>query len=365
MNLTLSPIKQFRILADSMDNTVSLGQGTPFFETPKFIKDEVKKCIDEKKVDWYGDPRGLRELRWEVFKLIKKEEDIYYNPEGEIIITPGAMAGLNLVLASLFKKGDEILIPTPTYYPIINIPKVYGLKTTELPSINKIKINKKTKGIIIVNPNNPTGKIYSNRELEYIKKLVLKHNLILIVDEVYKYFTYNRQKADYRELNEIKGNLVRIMSFSKAWSMSGWRVGYMASSDEIIKKVLPVSDLIYTASASLVSQYGALAAIKSGYKTPKKFRQEFKSKRDLMAKYLNKLDCFSYKIPDAGFYYFLKLKKNIDDWEFCMDLLKNIGVAAIPGSAFGKVGKGFIRLSFSVGKEDIKEGMKRMINYLL
>ncbi|MFC1722325.1 pyridoxal phosphate-dependent aminotransferase [Patescibacteria group bacterium] len=390
MKVELSPIKKFMIMSQDLPDVISLGQGVPSFHTPKKIKNAAKRAIDGKSVDWYGDTRGLQELRWEISKLLYEEDTIYYNPETEILITPGASAGLSVTIFSLFNKDAELILLTPTYYPFLNIPKIIGVKVIPVNYtysrnewafsrgnfLKAITVN--TKGVIICIPNNPTGNVLSYEDLLFIKSVIRERNLILITDEVYKYFLYSgvsqkllKNREDVKRtcltlnvFEDIKQNWVRLMSFSKAWSMSGWRVGYIAAPALLTEEILPVCDISFTASSSLVSQYAALEALRNNKLVPFRFLDKLKERKQIMQHYLSKTSLrFSYVSPQGGYYFFLKLKNEQDDYDFSINLLKEKSVVTIPGSAFGTHGKGFIRISFCQSKKVIIEGMEKIVNY--
>jgi len=383
-NLKLSIIKQIELKASKYPNVVSLAQGIPNFDTPECIKDKVKKAMQDKLVAKYSLSPGLPELR----KLIQKslaKENMFYDWEKEIIVTAGTIEGITATILALTNPGDEIIIPEPTYTSYCEVITLAGCKPVFVPlnkekgwafEIEKYKkaITPKTKAIFYCNPNNPTGTIYTKEQLLELADLAEKHNLYLISDEVYKDFLFEKDDFIFSlaEVPEIRKRVIRIYGFSKAYAMTGWRVGYVHSDKSLIKEIIKVHDCLVTC-APVISQYGAIGALENGKQDLKKFNQEYKKRRDLICQRLDKLNhIFSYIKPRSSYYVFAQIKENklteknkqglIDSWKFCLALLDKIQVALVPGFAFGTDAnsEGYLRMSFGRSEEDINEAFDRL-----
>ena len=229
--------------------------------------------------------------------------------------------------------------------------------------IEKFKkaITSKTKAIFYCNPNNPTGTIYTKKQLLELAELAQKHNLFLISDEVYKDFTYDGEKIfSLAEIPELRKRIIRLYGFSKAYAMTGWRVGYLHTDAEIAKEILKVHDSLVTC-APVISQYAAMGALEMGEKAILKFNKSYKKRRDLVCARLDKLEkIFSYVKPQSSYYVFPKILNDNNSWDFALNLLNKSQVAVIPGMAFGNNGEGHIRISYGCSAKDINESFDRM-----
>lgn len=379
-NVRLSPIKKIELEASKIPDAVSLAQGIPSFDTPKVIKDEVIEKILEGKVAKYSLTNGLPELR-ELVSQKLRDKNMYYDFDTEIIIISGAIEGISATIQAIISPLDEVLIPSPSYTSYSEIIKISGgvIKYFNLDEENnwgldikaiENQITNKTKVILLCNPNNPTGTIYTKDQLLKIGELLLKYNLILITDEVYIDFLYtNEEFFTLAQIEKLKKNVVRIFSFSKSYSMTGWRIGFLHSHKDNISEILKVHDSFVTC-APVVSQFAGIASLKYAEKDVKKFRDIFLKRRNITMNYLDELkDVFSYKIPNSSYFIFPKIKKQIkfsdDSWKFVLDVLNNAKVALVPGEAFGPSGEGHIRISFGREESDIHKAFYRLKKYFL
>lgn len=403
--IEFSPIKAIQAEAER-EGAVSLAQGIPKFLPPLGIRKAAAEAIERGYADFYGPPRGIASLRKKIAARHLSEENAFYDPDTEIIITAGALQGVSAALIALFSAEDELVIPSPTYFPFLNLPKVLGIKPVFVPlgsnnwrlRISDLKgaINPKTRGILLCHPNNPTGTVYSEEELEVILKLAKKHDLFVFVDEVYRYFVYPAHTKDaraergrqfvYPSQNHLRGGrmdssevytslgkfrqyrdrLIRVMSFSKAYALSGWRVGYLLAEKQASKEIMKVHEMMTTASASLPAQYAALAALSDFPNLPLEFAETLRRRRERMRKRLEKLSSvLSFREPAGAYYFFAKILSGEDDRDFCERVLKEAGVALVPGSTFGEEGGGFVRLSFAAKEGEIDEAFDRLERYLL
>jgi len=384
-DLRLSIIKQMEIRANKYPDCLSLAQGIPDFDTPSCIKRRAERALKRGVVSKYSLSPGLPELR-ELIEISLAQENMYYDWQTEIIVTAGTIEGITASILAITEPGDEIIIPSPTYTSYREVICLAGCKPVYVP-LNEEKgwsfeldnfkkaITPKTKAIFFCNPNNPTGTIYTREQLLGLAQLAEKYDLFLISDEVYKDFIYdNSDFFSLAEVPELRKRVIRLFSFSKAYAMTGWRVGYVHSDESVIKEILKVHDSLVTC-APVISQYAAMSALEIAGEDIKKFCEQYKTRRDLVCKRLDKLnDIFSYARPNSAYYVFPKIKAEvkevigtldgkIDSWKFALDLLDKIQVAVVPGMAFGPEGEGHIRINFGRSEKDINEAFDRMEKY--
>ncbi len=388
-DLRLSIIKQIELEASKYPDVISLAQGVPSFDTPGCIKRRVEQALKRGVVAKYSLVPGLPELR-ELIEVSLAKENMYYDWENEIIVTAGSIEGITATIMAITTPGDEVIIPEPTYTSYREVIYLAGCQPVYVP-LNESKgwsfstekfeqaITDKTKAIFYCNPNNPTGTIINKSELLKLAELAKKHNLYLITDDVYKDFVFDDQKIfSLAEIPELRKRVIRLFSFSKVYAMTGWRVAYLHTDASLAKEILKVHDSLVTC-APVISQYGALGALEMAEKDVKKFNIEYKKRRDLVCKRLNKLSQhLSYTKPEGAYYVFphlspgpsprqergdLRRGGEADSWKFAMDLLKKAQVAVVPGIAFGPNGEGHIRINFGRSEGDINEAMDRVEEY--
>ncbi len=400
-NLQLSIIKQMELRAAKYPDVISLAQGIPNFDTPGCIKRRVERALNRGVVAKYSLSPGLPELR-ELVELSLAKENMYYDWEKEIIVTAGSIEGITATILAITKPGDEIIIPEPTYTSYREAINLAGCKPVFVP-LNEERnwafepskyehvITEKTKAIFYCNPNNPTGTIYTKYQLLALADLARKHNLFLISDEVYKDFVFspfyhydkkfqggNERLFSLAELPELRKRVIRLFSFSKAYAMTGWRVGYLHSDESVASEILKVHDCLVTC-APVISQYAAMGALEMGENDINKFRKKYFNRRELICTRLDKLNnAFNYVKPNSTYYVFPRLRSSlknlggqtrqnnnyIDSWQFALNLLDKIQVAVVPGVAFGPNGEGHIRMSFGRSEEDIDRAFNRIEKYL-
>lgn len=375
-NLQLSVIKQIELEASKYPDTISLAQGIPSFDTPECIKRRVERALRRGVVAKYSLAPGLPELR-ELIEINLAHENMYYDWQKEIVVTAGSIEAITATILAITMSGDEIIIPEPTYTSYREVITLAGCKPVFVSlnedegwafELEKFKeaITDKTKAIFYCNPNNPTGTVYTKEQLLGLAKLAKEHNLFLISDEVYKEFLYEKDKKIFSlaEIPEYRKTLIRIDSFSKTYSMTGWRIGYVHSDEENMKEILKVHDSLVTC-APVVSQYAAMGALEMGESDVKDFNRQYRERREYICHRLDKLKhIFSYVKPGSSYFVFPRiLYHNNDSWKFCMELLENMHVALVPGVAFGPKGKNHVRISFGRTMEDIKTAFDRMDVY--
>lgn len=389
-NIKLSTIKQIELEASRYPDAISLAQGIPDFDTPEFIKRRVERALKRGVVAKYSLSPGLPELR-ELIEESLEKENMHYDWEKEILVTAGSIEGITATIMAITNPGDEVIIPEPTYTSYREVINLSGCKPVFVPldensgwsfDIERYKkaITDKTKAIFYCNPNNPTGTIYTKKQLLDLADLAEKYNLFLISDEVYKDFIYDQKDFfSLAEVPELRKRVIRIFSFSKAFAMTGWRVAYLHSDEEIVREITKVHDSLVTC-APVISQYGAMGALETGEDKIKIFREEYRRRRDLICERMKKLEpLFQFVKPDSAYYIFPKIspqineivtkKENpsilnkegeIDSYKFAFWLLKKTQVATVPGIAFGPNGESHIRMSFGRKSEDIVESFNRL-----
>jgi aspartate/methionine/tyrosine aminotransferase len=388
-DLRLSIIKQMELRAAKFPDVISLAQGVPSFDTPSGIKRRVERALQDGVVARYSLSPGLPELR-ELVEINLAKENIFYDWQKEILITAGSIEGITATILAITNPGDEIIIPEPTYTSYREVIILAGCQPVFVPlkeengwmldtDMIEAAITLKTKAIFFCNPNNPTGIIYTKEQLLKLGEMAKKHNLFLISDEVYKDFVFSKEKLfSLAEIPELRKKVIRLFSFSKTYAMTGWRIGYLHSDEEIVKEILKVHDSLVTC-APVVSQYAAMGALEMGEQDVKKFRKKYLERRNLICAHLDKLSkYFRYVKPNSTYYVFPKLifenlpedfrinyeKEKSLSWQFAIWILEKAQVAVVPGMAFGPSGEGHIRMSFGKRKKEINEAFDRLENLL-
>ena len=376
-NLKLSVIKQIEIEASRYPDIVSLAQGIPSFDTPECIKRRVENALKRGVVAKYSLSPGLPELR-ELIEINLAKNNMFYNWQNEIIVTAGSIQAITATILTITSPGDEVIIPEPTYTSYAEVIKLAGCQPVYVPlneekgwsfDIDKFAkaVTPKTKAIFYCNPNNPTGTVYTKDDLLSLGRLAKKHNLFLIADEVYKDFIYsNAEKRIFSlaEENEYRDILIRIFSFSKAYSMTGWRIGYLHTDESIASEILKVHDSLVTC-APVISQYAAMGALEMAENDVLEYNFQYSRRRDLICKRLDALNnIFQYIKPESSYFIFPKITKAPNNsLNFAMDLIKNIQVAVVPGFAFGPNGEGHVRMNFGKTEKEINLAFDRMEKY--
>jgi len=383
--INLSPIKEMELRASRIPGVVSLAQGVPSFDTPETVKKAAIEAIQKGKAAKYSLAPGLLELREVIVQELEKENK-FYDFEEEVIVTTGSIEAITATLLTILSPGDEVLIPDPSYTSYQSAIKVAGGVPVFVPlneqdhwafdiaELEK-RITPKTKALLFCNPNNPTGTIFTRNQLHAVAQLAIKHNFHILSDEVYKDFVFeeiggstskrrlNLQPYSLAEMRGIRDRLVYIFSFSKAYAMTGWRIAYLATHQELAKKILAVHDALVTC-APVVSQYAALAALEVAGNELEKYHKIYKKRRDLICGRLDKLGkIFEYQRPSGAYFVFPKIKAGSDSKQFAIELLERAKVATVPGTAFGPSGENHIRMCFGRSEEDINLAFDRMEKY--
>ncbi|NYT00384.1 MAG: aminotransferase class I/II-fold pyridoxal phosphate-dependent enzyme [Methanocellales archaeon] len=368
-----SGIRKYFDMVIGMDDVISLGVGEPDFVTPWPIREACIYAL-EKGYTSYTSNWGLIDLRNEISLCIASDYQVRYNPENQILVTTGVSEALDLAIRATINPGDEVIIVEPcyvSYKPCVILaggkPVVVATNMSNdfrvTPEQMGEKITKKTKAIIISYPNNPTGAVMGKKDLEGIADVAEDHDLLVISDEVYDKLTYDGTHTCFSSLNGIYEKTILLNGFSKAYAMTGWRLGYAASTSEIIAAMLKIHQ--YTMlCAPITAQMAAIEALKNVRDEMLAMVKEYDRRRRLIVKGLNDLglDCFD---PKGAFYAFPSIESTgMTSEEFAEGLLKKQKVAVVPGDVFGSSGKGFIRCSYAVSRREIKEALDRIGAFL-
>lgn len=377
-SITLAITAKAKELKAQGVDVVSFGAGEPDFNTPKNIIDAAKKAMDEGKTK-YTAASGIIELKEALCKKFKEDNNLSYNTSNIIISTGGKQALANAMFAIL-NEGEEVLIPVPYWVSYPELVKLAGGNPVfvECKEENDYKFTiealekattKKTKAIVINSPNNPTGSIYSENELREIAEFAKKHDLIIISDEMYEKLIYDGEKhISIASLSEDAYNRTIIVNgFSKAFAMTGWRLGYSAANEEITKLMSSIQSHM-TSNANSITQYAAVEALNGPKDALNDMVKEFEERRNYMTNLIDNIEGLSYIRPSGAFYVMINIKNCInkslngetikDSMDFSKMLLDEEKVAVIPGAAFGL--ENYIRLSYATSKDMIGEGLKRI-----
>jgi len=367
-----SGIRAFFDLVLGMEDVISLGVGEPDFTTPWQIREAGIYSLEEGFTS-YTSNKGLYKLRLSVSRYLKNRYGLDYCPDEEILITVGVSEAFDLTLRAIIEPGDKILIPNPSYVsygpltelaggvPVYISTRSDGFKVT--PRLLEKNIDRKTKAIILNYPTNPTGISYNKKELGEINRVLLKHKILCISDEIYGDLTYDFEHTPFSILTNAKDNTVYLNGFSKSYAMTGWRVGYCCGPKEIIAAMTKIHQ--YTIMCvSITSQMAACEALQTGKKSVEEMKREYKRRRELVVSRLNELGLECAK-PDGAFYVFPSIRKTgLTALDFAQRLLKEEKVAVVPGTAFGDEFNDYIRISYASSFDNLKEALSRLENFL-
>ncbi len=370
-----SGIRTFFDLVFNMKNVISLGVGEPDFASPWHIRETAIFALEQGYTS-YTSNKGMIELRKEISAFLRRRYGLWYDPEKEILITVGVSEAVDLAMRAIINPGDHFLIHQPSYVsygPMVSLaggrpvfvqtPKENGFKLTP-QQIEKACKKQKIKGILINYPCNPTGASYSRGELKEIARVAQKYNLIVISDEVYDELSYDFDHVPLGTITGMKKNLIYLNGFSKAYAMTGFRIGYACGPKKVIAAMTKIHQ--YTMlCASIISQMAAIEALRRGAKVVAEMKREYNRRRRYIVQGLNEigLDCH---MPEGAFYVFPSIEKtSMDSLSFAKRLLQKKRVAVVPGMAFGEGLEKFIRISYASSYENIKEALVRMKEFLV
>ena len=373
-----SAIHEMTRLSKEIDDVAFLSWAKPTTDTPEHIKEAAISAIRNGLVGGYSPTDGLVELRREIVKKLKRDNNINADIS-QLLVTVGAIEGLAAAVMAIIDPDDEVILPTPTYSTHIRQVRIASGKPVLVPLIEdndfaldiqaiKNAITPKTKAIMYCSPNNPTGTVFPEEQLRKIAEIALENNLMIITDEAYEYFIYDGKKHfSIGSIPEMKKNVISCFTFTKTYAMTGWRIGYLHADEEVIPQIKK-AHIPFAICAPVVSQYAALAALKGSQNCVKEFEDHYFNTRNLMCERLDNLkSVFEYNKPGGSYLMFPKilLQEGKDSITFCKKLLKEARVSTTPGIAFGPTGESHLRLSFCISEEEINKAFDRMEKYFL
>lgn len=373
VEIPFSGIRKFFDIAAEMKDVISLGVGEPDFDTPWHIRDEGIYSLEKGRTA-YTSNAGLKELKMEIAKYLERRFHVSYDYDTEMMVTVGGSEAIDMALRAMIDPGDEVLIPQPSYVSyepctvlangtpvIINLKEENDFRLTaqELEEA----ITPRTKILALPFPNNPTGAIMERKDLEAVAKVVIEHDLFVISDEIYAELTYLDDHVTIASLPGMRERTVLINGFSKAYSMTGWRLGYACAPKEILEQMLKIHQYAIMC-APTTSQYAAVEAVRNGDADVAKMREEYNGRRRYLVKRLREMGmpCFE---PYGAFYAFPCIQQfGMSSDEFATRMLQEEKVVVVPGTAFGACGEGFLRISYAYSLSKLKEALDRMEGFI-
>lgn len=367
-----SGIRKFFDIVAEMDDVLSLGVGEPDFDTPWHIRDEGIYSL-EKGRTFYTSNSGLKELRQEVCNYLERRCHVSYQLEN-VFITVGGSEAIDLAIRAMIDPGDEVIIPQPCYVSYLpctiladGVPVIINLQEKNQFRLTaeelEAAITPKSKVLILPFPNNPTGAIMTREDLEAIREVILKHDLFVISDEIYSELTYSGEHVTIASLPDMKERTVLINGFSKAYAMTGWRLGYAAAPKHILEQMVKIHQFAIMC-APTTSQYAAVEALRNGDRDVAKMRESYDQRRRFLMTSFREMgiECFE---PYGAFYVFPNISRfGLSSDEFATRLLQEERVAVVPGTAFGDCGEGFLRISYAYSLDALKKALERMARFI-
>lgn len=373
-SLQPSGIRKFFDIVADMKDVISLGVGEPDFDTPWHIRDEGIYSL-EKGRTFYTSNSGLKELRMEIAAYLQRTQKLDYHYLSEIFVTVGGSEAIDLAMRALLNPGDEVLIPQPSYVsyePCVVMadgkPVIIELKEENkfrlTPEELEAAITPRTKILVMPFPNNPTGAIMEREDLEKLVPIIKEHDLIVLSDEIYSELTYGGKKhVSIASLPDMKERTILINGFSKAYAMTGWRLGYACGPEEVIRQMVKIHQYCIMC-APTTSQYAAVEALRNGDEDVARMRESYDERRRFVLHMLGEmgLPCFE---PEGAFYVFPCIKEfGMTSDEFATRLLQEEKVAIVPGTAFGDCGEGYLRISYAYSIDSLKKALGRLASYV-
>ena len=368
-----SGIRKFFDIVNTMDDAISLGVGEPDFDTPWRVRDEAIYSLEQGRT-FYTSNAGLMELKVAISEYLDRKYDLHYNPKTEMMMTVGGSEAIDIGLRAMLDPGDEVIIPEPSYVSYLpctvlagGVPKIINLKESDEFRLTAQELEEaitdKTKVLILPYPNNPTGAIMEKEDLEAIAEVIRKHDIYVMTDEIYSELTYQMDHVSIASLPGMKERTVYINGFSKAFAMTGWRLGYACAPEVILKQMLKIHQFAIMC-APTTSQYAGIEAVKHCDREVEDMKMQYNERRVYVLQRLRGmgLTCFE---PYGAFYAFPSIKSTgMTSDDFATTLLKTEKVAVVPGTAFGDCGEGFIRISYAYSMENLKIALDRIEKFL-
>ena len=368
-----SGIRKFFDLANQMEGVISLGVGEPDFDTPWKIREAAIYSIEQGKT-FYTANQGLVELRKEICRYQKRRFGLDYCYDKECIVTVGGSEAIDLAFRAIINPGDEVILLQPSYVAytpgvalaggkVVNIELKEDNEFKLTPELLEAAITPKTKAILLNYPSNPTGGFMTREDYEKIVSIIKKHEIIVITDEIYAELSYEQKFCSIAAFDEIKDQVILVSGYSKAYAMTGWRLGYVLANEVLTKAMNKIHQYVIM-SAPTGAQYGAIEAMRHCDNEIEEMRKAYMLRRNYIVKAFNDLGLHTFT-PQGAFYVFPCIKSTgMTSDQFCEELLKDQLVACVPGTAFGEAGEGFIRASYAYSIEQIKEATSRIKKFL-
>ena len=367
-----SGIRRFFDAASTMSNVISLGVGEPDFDTPWHVREEGIYSLEKGRTFYTGNS-GLLELREEIGRYLDRRFGLSYSTD-EILVTVGGSEAIDIGFRTMLDPGDEVIIPEPCYVSYLPCVKLAGGVPVRLPLEEKdqFKLTKekllsaitdKTKILVLPFPNNPTGAILNREELQIIADIVKEHDLFVMSDEIYSELNYEGGHVSIASIPGMRERTIVINGFSKSYAMTGWRLGYAAGPKEIMKQMLKIHQFVIMC-APTTSQYAAIEALRNGDEDVRRMRESYDERRRFLVNALNEmgLPCFE---PKGAFYVFPNISAyGMTSEEFARRLLEQERVAAVPGTAFGECGEGFLRISYAYSIDNLKKALDKIEKFI-
>lgn len=373
INIKPSGIRKFFDIVSEMKDAISLGVGEPDFDTPWHIRDEGIYAFERGKT-FYTSNAGLKDLRTEISNYINRTQGVKYDPNGEIIVTVGGSEAIDIGLRAIINANDEVIIPQPSYVSyepcailadakpvIINLKAENEFRLTPEELLGAI--TDKTKVLILPYPNNPTGAIMEKEDLEKIAKIIIEKDILVMSDEIYSALTYKDKHISIASIDGMNERTILINGFSKAYAMTGWRLGYACGPKDIIKQMTKIHQFAIMC-APTTSQYAAIEALIHGDEDVENMRRSYNQRRRYLMHEFKEmgLECFE---PFGAFYVFPCIKEfGMTSEEFATRFLKEEKVAVVPGTAFGDCGEGYLRISYAYSIDNLKIAIERLKHFI-
>lgn len=373
VNIAPSGIRRFFDLVSEMDDAISLGVGEPDFDTPWRIREEGIYSLERGRT-FYTSNAGLKELKQEICRYLSRKINVEYDFRNEVVVTVGGSEGIDIAMRAMLDKGDEVLIPQPSYVSYLpctvladGVPVIIPLqrKNEFKLTVEELEnsVTEKTKILVLPFPNNPTGSIMTREDLEPIAKFVVEHDLFVLSDEIYSELSYKGEHISIASFPGMKERTILINGFSKGFAMTGWRLGYACGPKKIIEQMIKIHQYAIMC-APTNSQYAAVEALRNCEGEVEEMRNAYNQRRRFLVSEFKrmKLDCFE---PYGAFYIFPSIREfGMSSEEFAMKFLAEEKVAVVPGTAFGECGEGFLRISYAYSLEDLKEAIGRLERFI-
>ena len=368
-----SGIRKFFDIASTKKDVISLGVGEPDFITPWHIREAAIHAIEKGRTFYTGN-RGLLQLRQGVCDYYRRRFNVDYDPEENVIITVGGSEAIDIVLRTLVQPGDEVILPTPAYVAYAAIIEMAGGKVVEVPLEEKDgfkltpeafrkAVSSRTKAVILNFPGNPTGGIMCEDDYAKIVPIIKENGIFAITDEIYAELTYEGKHCSLAQFDEIKDRVVVINGFSKAYSMTGYRVGYILAHKDIISMCNKIHQYTIMCAAT-PSQYAAIEAVNNGDNDIEIMFESFRQRRNYIVKELNRIGLKTH-MPQGAFYVFPSIScTGLSSEDFCEKLLDEENLALVPGNAFGDAGEGYVRISYAYSLQEIKQAIEKLEHFL-